>query len=596
MSEWMTLGLGLAPLWILLLGVLLLAALHALGRRGRVLIPVIAVLAILAAAARSLSGAPGQVVFFNSVVLDPLAELVDLVLTLCMAGALAVGAQLRPARAALIMAATVGAMVAVHALDLMTVVIGLEIAGLAIAPLLGRGGAEDPDERPDVRWLVSHGVSAAILLMGLALLYGATSTLDLMQLGAKLGALFTGWAAGTVQKAVEILQLPRLPIGDQGVAHLRDAAVKGTAPAALLIPGLLLTLAGLITRLGVVFLHRGLPTVYTRAPLSSVVICEGVIRLAGVVALVRMLPGSLNTPRLVYAPYGWTVPLGTVALFTLILGALGAARWRDDETDSDSTSDSTSTSTSSSSGLREFMAWSSLYNAGWILLGLIAAGDFYAHAGLRSGGFQVSQSYEWGMDSGDRAMVGVLLFAVSAAIASLGVFAASSSIEGRGLRGLARRRPWLALGLATCLLSWIGAPLTGGFAGRAALVLAGVIDNNAMVRALVVAAALGGVVVALRGLQLLLELLREGSEETSEKTSEKTSEETSEKTAAPRGPAIALLVASALSLVLGVGGARVWQPFVEASVGTSLKLGSKARATRAERALAPEGDGAEPEG
>ncbi len=618
MSEIMTLASALAPISILLLGILVLAVVHALGRSGRALVPVFASLTILATGVRLLAGAPpaGQIALGGSVVLDPLAELFDVVLALCMAGALALRStpgttsvrpasgenscesQVWPGHAALIMAATVGAMISVHALDLMTLVLGLEIAGLAVVPLLGRGGADDPDERPDVRWLVAHGVSAGILLMGLALLYGATSTLDLMRLGAKLGALFTGWAAGTVQKAVEILQLPQLPIGEQGVAHLRDAAVKGTAPAALLIPGFLLTLAGLVTRLGVVFLHRGRPTVFTRAPVASVAVCEGVIRLAGVVALARTLPGSLNTARLVYAPYGWTVPLGTIALFTLILGALGAARWRESivsTATSTSTSASTSTSTSSSSSidLRDFLAWSGLYNAGWILLGLIAAGDFYAHAGLRSGGFKVSQSYAWGMDSGDQAMAGVLLFSVSAALASLGVLAAVSCLErrGLGLRGLARRRPWVALGLVVCLLSWIGAPLTGGFAGRAALALAGVVDNNAMVRALVVVAALGGVVVALRGVALLLLMLAPEEEEEEEEEKEDSSRAAGASRAV--GPAITLLVASALSLALGVGGARAWQPFARASVGTSLKLGSKARATRVERALAPDGsDGA----
>lgn len=556
--------LALAPAAVLTLGAVLLGALR--GRSAGPVIAGLAALAVLAALVQFVVGVPDQglLVLGDQFVVDPLSGLFDLVLVVCMTGSLALsaGAQ-RSGRAALMMLATVGAMLAVHAVDLITLVLGLELAGLAVVPMIGAGDDHE-DIRPDARWLLLHGVSAAILLMGLALLYGATSTLDLMRLGAKLGALFTGWASGTVQKAVEILQLPQLPIGDQGVAHLRDAAVKGTAPAALYIPGLLLTLTGLMTRLGVVFLHRGLPRVYSAAPLSCVAFCDTVIRLAGVAALVRVLPGALNTARLVYAPYGWTVPLGTLALFTLVIGALGALR----------------PAGADAPTLRRFMAWSSLYHAGWIVVGLIAAGDFYAHAGLRPGGLQVGISYEWGMMSGDRAMIGVLLLAVASAVASLGVWAGLVFIEraGGSLRGLGQSRPWLAAGMVICLLSWIGAPFTGGFAGRAALVLAGLVDSNAMVRALVVAALIGGVAVAARGLRLVVQMYVEPGEP---------GEPGEPEPARAWVPAMILAVMAALSLALALGGSRSWRPFVRAGVGTSLSHGSDARALRIQRALEP---------
>ena len=459
-----------------------------------------------------------------------------------------------------------GATLVCHAVDLLTLTLGLELAGLAVAPLLivgargrDRGATDGGDAR--LRFLLAHALSGAVLLMGLALVYGATSTLDLTRLGAKLSALFTGWAAGNVQKAVEILQLPQLPIAGDPVLHLRDAAVKGSAPAALFIPGLTLVLAGFVSRLGLLWLHRGVAVVHQQARASAATLCCAVLPLAGALALVRVLPGVLNTARLVYAPYGWTVPLGTLALLSLVIPALSLVRRR--------------------VGLRRLLAMGALHNAGWIALGLIAAGDFYAHAGLRPGGLLVSISHQWGVVSGDRAVASVLLFAIATVVATVGVFAGEAALRGE-LRGALRRRPVVAGALAVCLVSW-GAfvPLTGGFSGRAALVVSALNDNNPMVRLLVVAALVAGCVVTLAIARCLWDMLTP-----SDGDSDGGSSATAPRAGvAPRG-ALAVALACALSSVaLGCGGATIWNPFVRAGAGGSLKLGAETRAVSVQQAL-----------
>jgi NADH-quinone oxidoreductase subunit N len=557
---------------------------------GRRLGLAIAWLALLVAAWRVASegaGHAGVLLWDGQLVADPLSELADLVISALTLAALVIfGSSSRadaPARGALVMLASLGAMVVGHAVDLLTIVCGLELAGLAVAALIGgraRGGRLDPG----TRWLLAHGLSAAILLMGLALIYGATGTLDLLRLSARLTALFTGWAAGNVQKAVEILQLPQLPIGGDAVLHLRDAAVKGTAPAAFFILGLLLTLAGLLSRLGVWLLHRGVPAVYASAEAGALVLCDSVLRLAGALALIRVLPGTLNTARLVYAPYGWTVPLATFALLTFIVPALALARGRVD--------------------LRRLLGWGALYHGGWILLGVIAAGDFYAHAGLRPGGLLVGNSHEWGMLSGDRVVAGVLLVAVAVALAGAGVLAAAVALgESRALterelddrnertdlpsegaawlRGAFHRQPWTAGALALCLLSWASAlPLTAGFAGRAALVMSALADSNPMVRALVVVGLLGGLVIALgvvRVLRVMLEPAEAGVNEALERPSRRRGD---------AAVAAVAVVAALLSLVLGSGGLRVWNPFVRATAASSLPLAAETRALWVKQALA----------
>ncbi|MCA9695813.1 MAG: hypothetical protein KC636_39920, partial [Myxococcales bacterium] len=370
-----------------------------LGARGRALrgaLGLVAAASILALAVRALAQAPdgGALTLAGRLVVDPLAALHDAVISaaLCVVISLSEGTS-RSRVAGFASLAVAGASLAAHAVDLGLVLVGLELAALAVIPLLVSAGPKG--HVTGLRWLMPHALTTALLLLGIALVFGATGVTTLPQLGGRLTAVFTGWGAGNVQKAVEILSLPRVPIGDDAIAHLRDAAVKGMAPAALFLPGILLIIAGLLARLGVVPLHRALVGVYARASPSAGVALDVLVRLAPLVALIRALPGGLNTARLVQAPYGWIVPIVSVALLCLVIAGLAAAREGDP---------------------RRLVAWATLHVAGWLLIGLAAAGDYYAHAGVRMASM-LPEHYAWGMGSGDGALAGVLLLFLGAAAA-----------------------------------------------------------------------------------------------------------------------------------------------------------------------------------
>jgi NADH:ubiquinone oxidoreductase subunit 2 (subunit N) len=80
----------------------------------------------------------------------------------------------------------------------------------------------------------------------------------------------------------------------------------------------------------------------------------------------------------------------------------------------------------------------------------------------------------------------VLLTLVVHALATLGLLAAHAAFDrGRGLvdlTGLARRAPGWAAAVAVCLLGLAGAPPTGGFVARMALLQAGLEDSNLLIR------------------------------------------------------------------------------------------------------------------
>jgi NADH-quinone oxidoreductase subunit N len=414
------------------------------------------------AATVTLVGAPtlaaGASLWSDALVADRLALVIDAVVLVAIGALVACdGAAGAAGRHGLVLLAGAGALVCAHAGDMTVLVVGLELACLAAAALLGRVGRT---------WLIGQGVAGVLLWLGLGLIYGATGTTRLGDLAGRVSAVFLRWGAGTVQGAVDLLQSPG-PLQGGLEAHARDVAVTGAAPAMLLIPGMLLALAGLLARFGAVPLQLGLAGVVGRAGTAGAGAVLVVVRVAAAAALLRLFVGVLHAPRLVYAPYGWGTAVAALAGVTAVVSAIAAARQVD---------------------LRRLLGWAAAANSGLALIGMVAAADFYAHAGARARGLGTNDHVDWGQSMGDAAVAAVLLTLAIHALASLGLLAAHAAFDrGRGhvdLVGLARRAPISAVAVAVCLLGLAGAPPTGAFVARWALLAAGLEDSNVLVRAM----------------------------------------------------------------------------------------------------------------
>ena len=449
-------------------------------------------LGLALAAALTLLGAPGlglgHELLGGALVADRLALAVDLAVIVALLAIVASDAAGRggAGRHGLSLLVGVGAMLCAHAGDLTVLVAGLELACLATAALLWLG--REPGEqgaRAGWTWLIGQALAAGLWWMGLALVYGATGTTRLGELGGRVSAVFLRWGASTVQAAVDLLQSSS-PLIPGLEAQARDAAVTGAAPAMLLVPGIALALAGLLARLGAAPLHLGLPAIVQRAGASGAAAVLVLVRLAAAAVLLRLFVTVLHAPRLVYAPYGWGTAVAVLGGLGALLGAVAAARQAE---------------------LRRLLAWATVANTGLVLLGLVAAADFYAHAGARSRGVRISDHVDWGQSAGDLAVAAVLLTLAVHALASLGLLAAQSAFDrGRGLvdlAGLGRRAPLSAVAVALCLLGLAGAPPTGAFIARLMLLQAGLEDSNLLVRAALAAGVLGGAALAWACLRVL---------------------------------------------------------------------------------------------
>jgi NADH-quinone oxidoreductase subunit N len=105
------------------------------------------------------------------------------------------------------------------------------------------------------------------------------------------------------------------------------------------------------------------------------------------------------------------------------------------------------------SNVKRMLAYSSIGHAGYILMGVLAAGS---------------------PDASARGVQGLLFYLLAYALTNLAAFAVLIALERRGeaawdmgdFAGLWGRQPWLALAMALCMFSLAGVPPTAGFWGK----------------------------------------------------------------------------------------------------------------------------------
>ena len=209
---------------------------------------------------------------------------------------------------------------------------------------------------------------------------------------------------------------------DGGVSSYAELA-RGltTAPAAGAAAGVLLVLGGLLFKVGAVPAHFWVPDAASGATTPAAAFATTVPKVAGLVATYRLL---VAVPTDVVA---WPVLVAVIAAVTMTLGNLVALA-QDDP--------------------RRLLGWSTVSQAGYLLLGVSAAAS-------------------------DLARPVLLLYLAGYALANVGAFAVTavrpSARTLAGWRGLRRSDPWAAGALVVCLLALVGTPPTAVLVGKLGL-------------------------------------------------------------------------------------------------------------------------------
>jgi NADH-quinone oxidoreductase subunit N len=308
----------------------------------------------------------------------------------------------------LILLATVGMSVMVSATSLISLYVGLELNSLAAYVLASYRRTDERSAEAGLKYFVLGALASGILLYGISLLYGFTGTVA-----------FDGIAA----------------------AFARD----GVSSIGLMF-GLVFVLAGMAFKVSAVPFHMWTPDVYEGAPTPVTALFASAPKVAAVLLATRLCLDALGP-----AIDQWRQIMIVAALASIFLGAVAAY---------------------GQTNIKRLLAYSSINNVGFALIGVVAGGEKGASA--------------------------VLFYMAVYVVMTLGTFlvvlrmkdAENRPVESiASLSGLSQNRPWLAAGLAFFMFSLAGIPPLFGFypkllvftaavdAGYVALAVAGIVGT-----------------------------------------------------------------------------------------------------------------------
>jgi NADH-quinone oxidoreductase subunit N len=284
----------------------------------------------------------------------------------------------------LILLATGGMMLLGQGTDLIVLFLGLELLSITLYVLAGFAYARLSSEEAAMKYLLIGAFATGFLVFGIALVYGA--------------------------------------VGQTSLAAIDEFLRRETLVAenyAYLLAGTALVVIGLGYKISIVPFHMWTPDVYQGAPTPVTAFMSVGSKAAAFGGLARFLLTAVDTQAAVWVP-----AVGALAAATMIVGNVAALSQRN---------------------VKRMLAYSSIGQAGYILLGILARNE----AGMQ----------------------GLLFYLLAYALTNLAAFAVLIALEQRGeeawdmgnLAGLWGRRPLLAVAMALAMFSLAGVPPTAGF-------------------------------------------------------------------------------------------------------------------------------------
>jgi NADH-quinone oxidoreductase subunit N len=226
---------------------------------------------------------------------------------------------------ALLLFALTGLLLAVGSAHLMFIFIALELAGLSFYLLAGFSRTARSSEA-SLKYFLFGGVSAAFMLFGISLLYGASG-------GVTLGGISNSLVSGQTN--------------------------------VLAMTGLAMLLAGFGFKLAVVPFHHWAPDVYEGAPATTVALVSAASKATGVVVMLRILqtgfPAVAGSAAWGGMIAGWSLWLAVLAAVSMIAGNILAL---------------------AQTSVRRLLGYSAIANAGYLLVAFVANGPKSAAAAL----------------------------------------------------------------------------------------------------------------------------------------------------------------------------------------------------------------------
>ena len=269
----------------------------------------------------------------------------------------------------------------------------------------------------------------------------------------------------------------------------------------IVLAGLALLIVGLGFKVAAVPFHVWTPDVYQGAPTNVTAFMASVGKAGAFAAMLRVLVVALPFYRDDWRPAIWVL-----AVLSLAVGSIVAVVQTD---------------------VKRMLAYSSISHAGFILVGVEAAGHD-AGEPITGGGLPSVLTY-------------LLLYSVLT-VGSFAVVALVGRSNGGdtsldAFKGLGRRRPALALGLTVFLLAQAGVPLTSGFVAKWAVIQAAV---EAESYAIAIIAMVAAAIAAFLYLRIMVSTWLEAGDDATEQE------------AVPFASGLSVLLAAVFTIAVGV--------------------------------------------
>ncbi len=355
--------------------------------------------------------------------------------------------------------ATLGMLIMVSAHNLLMIFLGLELLSLSLYTMIAMNRESKVASEAAMKYFVLGALASGMLLYGMSMLYGITTTLDITKLSQNITEIANDRTTITavnqligetedIELAIKNVEkhvagITNSPIATK-IAETIDANIEteamiiiqpmlktGSQNYIILVFGLVFIVIGVGFKLGAVPFHSWIPDVYQGSQTSMTLFIASAPKIAAFAMLMRLLVDGMQTLHT-----DWQGMLILLSILSIIVGNVIAIAQQN---------------------IKRMLAYSTIAHVGYLLLGIIAANaDGYAASMFYVVVYSIMTLGAFGM---------IILLSRTG-------FEAENIID---FKGLNERNPWYAAIMLIIMLSMAGIPPMIGFWAKWA-VLAQVIN------------------------------------------------------------------------------------------------------------------------
>jgi NADH-quinone oxidoreductase subunit N len=313
---------------------------------------------------------------------------------------------------ALILLSTLGMMLMAAAADLISLYLSVELTSISLYVLVGFLKDKKSTEA-SLKYLLLGAIASAVLLYGMALVFGVTGQTQL------------------------------IPI----VQFLTSKAIGSLSVNPALTMGIVLLIAGFGFKIAAVPFQMWVPDVYEGAPTTITAFLSVGSKAAGFAIIMRVFLTTFHAH--IQIGHDWGMIFAALAVITMIVGNVTAIP---------------------QTNIKRMLGYSSIAQAGYLMVGLAAAGIYNIASNTLQSPTPPDSSIIFFLAS-------YALTNLGAFIAIIIISNKINSDNIADFAGMGKRAPLLALALTLCLISLIGMPPAAGFMAKFYIFRAAVMND-----------------------------------------------------------------------------------------------------------------------